>query len=334
MAKPTRKTVNQLPFEKQPRKRFVKKDAPTSDAFGKKPEERTVNELLDSGMVIVDKPSGPNSHQVSAYVKQMFTITKSGHSGTLDPHVTGVLPVALGRGTRIVDALLSAGKEYVALMHLHKPVAKAKIEQVFVQFKGRIKQLPPVRSAVKRQQRYRTIYYIELLDFQDQDVVFRVGCQAGTYIRKLIHDMGEALGVGAHMLELRRTQAGPFKEHQAVILQDLKDALVFYQQGKEEYLKKHLLPIEAGVQHLAKIWVFDTTVDSICHGASLKVPGVSQLESFDVDETVAIMTLKNELVATATTRMNAKEVMKKQKGVVVKLAQVFMKPRTYPRVEK
>ena len=320
-----------LPFEQAKRKISVKKEAETSKKYGKRPEDRTVQELLRSSVINVDKPSGPNSHQVSAYVKQMLKQTKAGHSGTLDPKVTGVLPVAIGTGTRIADSLLSAGKEYVALMHLHKEVDKKILEKTFQNFTGRIKQLPPVRSAVKRQERYRTIYYITLLEIDGQDVLFRVGCQAGTYIRKLIHDIGQELGVSAHMTELRRTQAGPFKEEDLITLQDLKDAFVFHEQGKDKLLKKILRPIELGVKHLPRIWVMDTTVDPICHGSNLKIPGISKLENFDVEESVAIMTLKDELIAVGITRMNSKQVMKENKGVVLKLSQVFMKPGTYPR---
>ncbi len=324
-----------LPFEREKRKAFTKKKAETSPKFGKVPEERSAEELLESGIVVIDKPSGPTSHQVSAYVKQILSQTKTGHSGTLDPKVTGVLPIAIGRGTRVVESLLSAGKEYVALMHFHKAVEEKKILEAFASFVGRIKQLPPVKSAVKRQERWRKIYYIEILSIKGQDVLFRVGCQAGTYIRKLIHDIGQSIGIGAHMAELRRTKAGPFSEKNICTLQELKDAIFFFKNRQnQELLKKFLLPIEKGVEHLSKIWVFDTTVNTVCHGASLKVPGISMFESFDVGETVAVMTLKNELIATGETRMNSKEVIKTDKGIVLKLSQVFMKPETYPKLDK
>jgi H/ACA ribonucleoprotein complex subunit 4 len=182
-----------------------------SQKFGKRPSERTTKELLENGIVNIDKPSGPSSHQVSAYVKYILRVKKSGHAGTLDPRVTGVLPVAIGRGTRVVQALLPSGKTYVCVMHVHKDIPEESIREAFIHYIGKIKQLPPVKSAVKRQVRERNIYALELLDMQHQDVLFTADVQAGTYIRKLCHDMGEYLGCGAHMVELRRTRAGPFR---------------------------------------------------------------------------------------------------------------------------
>ena len=164
----------------------------------------------------------------------------------------------------------------------------------------------------------------------------RIGCQAGTYIRKLLHDIGQALNTGAHMAELRRTKAGPFKESSSIDLMTLKDAFVFYKDlGKEEGIKKAIQPIEAGVDHLPKVWVFDTTVDSLCHGANLHVPGISKVESdIQVDEIVAIMSLKGELVSLGQVKMISKDMIKKEKGLAVNVRKVFMLPGTYPKIEK
>ncbi len=186
--------IMKLPFEKIERKLIIRKKAVTSAKFGKFPQHRSVEEHINLGIVNIDKPAGPTSHQVSAYVKKILNIKKSGHSGTLDPSVTGVLPVGLQKSTKIIQTLLKAGKEYVCVMHLHKPIPEYKLYQVFEKFTGRIKQLPPIKSSVKRQLRERTIYYIKILEVQDQDVLFQVGCQAGTYIRKLcVHPNTEIL---------------------------------------------------------------------------------------------------------------------------------------------
>ena len=325
-----------MPFEKIKRDILERRASVTAQKYGKKPEERTIEELLERGIVNVDKPKGPTSHQVSAYVRDIFGLKKSGHSGTLDPKVTGVLPVALGSSTRIVQALLVAGKEYVCLMHLHNPVEETKIKDCLDSFVGKIKQLPPIKSAVKRQWRFRKIYYIELLGIEGQDVLFKVGCQAGTYIRKLCHDMGEKLGTGAHMAQLRRTKAGPFNESTIVSLYDLKDAYVFYKEdGDETLLRKFVQPIENAVAHLPKMWVHDTTVDTLCHGADLAVPGVAKVETdIQVDELVAIMTLKDELIAFGEAKMISNDVVKKDRGVCVRIHKVFMMPGTYPKMQK
>lgn len=324
-----------LPFEKIKREILVRKQAETSPKFGKKPEERTTPEHIKNGIVNIDKPAGPTSHQVSGYVKQILHLNKAGHSGTLDPNVTGVLPVALGDATKVVQALLPAGKEYVCIMHLHDDYSEEKIRNICASFVGKIKQLPPLKSAVKREIRWRKIYYLEILEIDGREVLFRVGCQAGTYIRKLCYDIGEALGSKAHMQELRRTKAGCFKEENLCTLQDLADAFWYWkEEHNDALLRKLVLPMEAGVGHLPKIWVFDTTVDSICHGASLKVPGISKVESdIQVDDFVAVMTLKNELVAFGKTQMISKEMQKKESGIAVRLERVFMEPNLYPKMQ-
>ena len=324
-----------LPFERIARDRIVRLEAQTSEKFGIDPSKRPVQELLQYGIVNLDKPAGPTSHQVSSYVQKILHITKDGHSGTLDPGVTGILPVALGKGTRVVQSLLTAGKEYVCLMRLHQERSEKDVREVLERFTGKIKQLPPVKSAVKRQWRHRNIYYNEFLDMDGPEVLFRVGCQAGTYIRKLCHDMGTELGCGAHMQELRRTKAGPFKEDSTLVtLHDLKDAYAYYKQdGDESHLRKAILPLEAAVGHLPKVVVLDSTVDSVCHGATLKVRGVSWVEAnIQVGELVAIMTLKGELIAVGEARMISREIASKESGVAVKSSQVFMAPGTYPKM--
>jgi H/ACA ribonucleoprotein complex subunit 4 len=328
--------MGKLPFERREKTILVKKESETSPKYGKPPASRSTAELIQSGIVIIDKPDGPSSHQVSAYVKQILKLDAAGHSGTLDPAVTGVLPVALGSGTRIVQSLLTAGKEYVCLMHLHKEVPEEKLRQVIQdQFVGKIKQLPPIKSAVKRQWRFRKVYYIDILDIQGQDVLFVVGCQAGTYIRKLCHDIGTALGVGAHMAQLRRSKAAGFTESHIATLQDLIDGLHYYKEERNEKpLRNILLPIESGVNHIPKIWVHDSAVDALCNGVQLKLPGISKLDSdIQAEDLVAVMTLKEELVLVGQALMPSKTMMG-EKGIAVKTQQVFMKTGTYPKQDR
>ena len=325
-----------LPSEKLKRTVLVRKEAETSPKYGCDPNKRPIATLVQYGVINIDKPQGPTSHQVSSYVQNILKLSKSGHSGTLDPKVTGLLPVAVGRATKVVQALLIAGKEYVAVMHLHKPISEKEIQDGMMKFVGRIKQLPPVKSSVKRQWRHRTVYYLDIMEIDGQDVLFSVGCQAGTYIRKLIHDMGIALGTKAHMVELRRTKAGPFDESTLCTLQDIHDAYWYYtEQGNEKFISHIIQPPEHAVMHLPKVWVFDTTVNTLCHGADLKVPGISKVESdIQVGEMIAIMTLKNELVALGTTTLISKDMEKLEHGIAVKTEKVFMEPGTYPKMEK
>lgn len=303
---------------------FIKKEAIGN--FGKNPEDRTTEEIINYGIVNIDKPKGPTSHQTSDYVKKILKISKAGHSGTLDPQVSGVQPIALGKATRIVQFLLTAPKEYVCVMYLHKEIDEQKLREIGQQFIGKIKQLPPVKSAIKRQIREREIYEFEIMEIKRREVLFRVKCQAGTYIRKLCHDLGQALDTGAHMVELRRTQAGPFTERDTLItLNDLDDAIHFYrEENNDKFLRYCIQPVESALKHISKCWIFDTTIQSITHGRALAVPGISKLENFRKGETVAIMTLKNELVAIGEAVMSGVEINTKDKGIAVKVQKVFM----------
>ncbi|MCG2718855.1 MAG: RNA-guided pseudouridylation complex pseudouridine synthase subunit Cbf5 [Nanoarchaeota archaeon] len=324
-----------LPFEKIEREIMVKRESETDKRYGKKPEERTVKELLDYGAINLNKPEGPTSHQVSDYMQRILGLKKAGHSGTLDPGVTGVLPIALGRSTKIVQTLLKSGKEYVCLMHLHKELTQSKIQKSVKSFVGKIKQKPPVRSAVKRELREREVYYLNIHEIDGKEVLFKIGCQAGTYIRKIAHDWGKKLGVGAHMAQLVRTKAGPFNDEDWVTFHDIKDAYEVYKEGNEEPLKKLIHPIEDAVEHLPMIWVVDTAVDTLCHGADLSTPGISKLhDKIKKDDMVAIMTLKGELIGLGDSLMTSKEMMKEEKGIAVKTKKILMEPGIYPKFTK
>jgi len=322
-----------LPFEKQKRDVVIKKDEKTNDEFGCPPEFRKTETIINYGIVNIDKPSGPSSHQVSAYVKEILGIEKAGHSGTLDPKVTGVLPVALGEATKANRIMLSAGKEYIAIMHLHKQIEPSIVKEKLESYVGKIKQKPPLRSAVKRIEREREIYYIKVLEIEDKDVLFKIGAEAGTYIRKFIFDFGRELGIGAHMSQLRRTKAGPFNEKTMFTLQDLKDAFYYYkEEHKEKFLRKIIQPVENAFLHLPKVWVLDSAVDSICHGANLNIPGISKLNTgIKKSDLVAIFTLKNEIIAYGISQLTTEEILNNNKGFAVKAERVFMKPGTYKK---
>ena len=325
-----------LPFENLNRGILVKRASETSPKFGHDPNSRPMELHIEYGIVNIDKPRGPTSHQVSAYVQQIMGISKAGHSGTLDPNVTGSLVVAMSKATKVVQGLLKAGKEYVGIMHVHKDVDEKLLRAACESFVGDIRQLPPIKSAVKRQERTRTIYYFEIMEIDGREVLFRTGTEAGTYIRKLLHDIGQKLRTGAHMIELRRTKVGPFDESTMVTLQELSDAVWRYKnKGDEAMLRKMVQPMEKAAGHLPKIWIMDTTVDSLCHGAQLKIPGIAKLNAdIEKGQMVAIMTLKEELVAIAQALMDSREIKKNERGIAAKTERVFMEPGVYPKVEK
>jgi H/ACA ribonucleoprotein complex subunit 4 len=321
-----------LPSE-QKRELVHKAEATTSHLHGCAPENRPMRQYIEMGVVNLDKPAGPTSHEVTAWVKDILELKKAGHSGSLDPVVTGVLPIMLGRATKTVAALRLSGKEYICLMTLHEEVPEKKVRKVCKGFNGPIFQMPPIISAVKRAVRVRNIYYLEVLDVKDKSVLMRVGCEAGTYMRKLCHDIGVALGCGAHMQELRRTKTGPFREDTLVTLQDLKDAYVFWKEdGDECFLREVVRPMEEGLSHLPKIVIRDSAVDAVCRGAAIAVPGVLSFDSnIEKDDDICLFTLKGEGVALCKAVMGSGEILENTHGIVATTERVIMDAGTYPQ---
>ena len=324
-----------LPSDKK-RKRLIKVEAKTNENYGKKPSERTVKELLCNGMINLDKTNGPTSHQIDSWIKQILGVEKVGHGGTLDPNATGVLPIGIGDAAKALQVLLPGGKEYVGVMSLHKNVDEKKIIEVCKGFVGEITQMPPLRSAVKRVRRKRQIYYLDVLQIKNRDVLFRVGCESGTYVRTICFDIGKKLKTGAHLAELRRTRVAHLSEDDSVFLQDLKDAFVFYKDEKEEKsLIEIIYPVEYLFESIPKIVIRDSAVDAVCHGASLAVPGVVEVDSdIKKDDMVGIFTLKGEVVAIAKSLISSDEILQKDTGICASLERVLMKKGTYPSIWK
>lgn len=297
---------------------------------------KEVERLLGSGVINMDKPQGPTSHQVSAWARKMLDAERAGHGGTLDPRVTGVLPIALNRATKALGALLYGDKEYVGVLHLHQDVKEERVRDVMKDFVGEIYQVPPVRAAVKRRRRTRWIYELEPLEFQGRNALFRVRSESGTYIRTLCVDIGEALGVGGHMADLRRTRSAGFSEDESVPLQDVLDAYVYWKEDRDpSHLREVILPMESLLSHLARVTVKDSAVDALCHGADLAVPGVSRLDStFVSGDIVAMFTRKGEGIAIGAARLKSSKIVEKDRGVAVNVQRVFMSPGTYPKMWK
>lgn len=293
--------------------------------------------LLNNGVVCLDKPSGPTSHEVATWVRKILGADKAGHSGTLDPVVTGILPMGVGNATKAMQALLPAGKEYVCVMELHNETSEDEIRQVVSEFTGKLYQKPPLRSSVKRVLRVREIYYNHILEIKGRQVLFRVGCEAGTYIRKLCSDIGEALGVGAHMKELRRTRVGKFKEDDYVCtLHDLKDAYHFWTDDKDETeLRKYVLPLETALEHLPYLSIRDSAVNAICHGANLAASGVVNLTTGIMKgDLLALLTLKGEAIGIAHSNFTSDQIAKAKSGIVAVTERIFMERGRYPTLWK
>lgn len=311
-------------------------EEPTDPRYGSLPSERPIKAFLEYGLVPLDKPRGPTSHEIVAWTKKLLGVEKAGHSGTLDPPVSGMLPIGLGQSTRALSLLLLFPKEYRGVMRVHSAVPKKRLDAVVSEFTGEIFQRPPQRSSVSRQTRSRKIHEFELTESQGNLSLFRVLCESGTYIRKLVYDIGEVLGVGATMVELRRTSVGPLTEGSGMVtLHQLNDAMFRLNAGDEAPLRKLVRPIEDCLGGLGRIMIRDSAVDAICHGARLGVPGILSIsEGVKKDDTVVIMSPKRELVAIGKALLPTEEVKGLRRGLVSTTERVVMKAGTYPKLWK
>jgi len=307
----------------------------TNDNYGHYPDKRPIQELLYYGLVLVDKPAGPTSHEVVAWVKRILEIEKAGHSGTLDPGATGLLPLGLGEGTKALSVLLLGPKEYYALARIHSHISVDRLKHVMQDFTGEIYQRPPQRSAVRRVTRIRTVYKFDYLENHDRLVLMRILCQAGTYIRKIIYDIGEVMSPGATMVELRRTRVSNLSEQNGdlVKLHDLADGYQRFKESKDdEKLRRLILPIERCLEGIRGVTVRDTAVDALCHGAPLAVPGmVAVPKDLRVGELVGVYTLKGEVVGLGQAAMTKEEIEQNARGIAFVMKRLIMKPGTYPK---
>lgn len=312
-------------------------EEPTDPAHGWRPAERPVAELLKYGLIPLDKTTGPTSHEEVSWVRRLTGADKAGHSGTLDPGVSGMLPIGLGRATKALGLLLLFPKEYVGVMRIHSSVPREQVDRVIAEFTDEIYQRPPQRSSVKRETRTRRIYELEVLEQKGNLFLLRCVCQAGTYIRKLFYDMGEVLAVGATMVELRRTKVGPLDEAKGIVtLHELDIALQKWKDsGDESELRRVVWPIESCLDGIKKAVVKDSAVDAVCHGAMLAIPGVISLsKGIAKGETVVLLTAKGELIGIAEASMTTEEVQAQPKGIAFPVRRVIMDQGSYPKMWK
>ncbi|CAL1280087.1 unnamed protein product [Larinioides sclopetarius] len=315
----------------------VKSSHYTPTDSGSSPLKRPINLYLESGFINLDKPSNPSSHEVVAWTKRILEVSKTGHSGTLDPKVTGCLVVCLGRATRLVKSQQGAGKEYVAAFKLHNtPDEPVRVKTILEGMIGALFQRPPLISAVKRQLRIRTIYDIKLLQYQVENNlgIFWVSCEAGTYVRTLCVHLGLSLGTGAQMVELRRVRSGIQSEKENLYtLHDVLDAMWLYKNHKDDtYLRRVVQPLEALLVTHKRIIVKDTAVNAICYGAKVMLPGVLRYENgIEINDEIVFMTSKGEAIALGIALMTTSTMCTCDHGTVAKLKRVVMERDTYPR---
>ncbi|WP_123533687.1 RNA-guided pseudouridylation complex pseudouridine synthase subunit Cbf5 [Halosimplex salinum] len=253
------------------------------------PDERSVDDLLEFGVVNLDKPPGPSAHQVAAWVRDMAGVERAAHAGTLDPKVTGCLPMLLGDATRMAQVFDDSVKEYVAVLELHGPTP-ADLEAVLAEFEGNVYQKPPKKSAVVRRLRSREIFSLDVLEVEGRQALLRVRCESGTYIRKLCHDVGLALGTGAHMGHLRRTTTGSFDDANLVSLYDLADALAWADDGDSAPLREVVQPAERALVDLPSATIAESAARQVAEGAPVYAPGLIDVDDVFRGDLVACYT--------------------------------------------
>ncbi len=302
--------------------RYLEEDKETSEGLNL--------DMPRGGIIAVDKPRGPSSHEVAAWVRDMLGMP-CGHGGTLDPDVSGVLLVMVGRAARLAPVILSHEKEYIALLRLHGDATEEQIRKTAQEFVGKNYQRPPLRSAVARALRIRTMYEIDVLDIDGRDVLLRVRCEAGTYIRSLCRHMGFAIGTGGQMVELRRIRSGGYDETMCCNLHTLKDAVERAKQGDRDELLSYIHLPESVLEGIPTVTIRDTAVDALCHGASLAGVGITAADSFAKNTDVAVMTAQGELVCIGTALAPSDAIVPGATGIVIRPKMVIMQAGTYPK---
>lgn len=314
--------------------RIVIDESPAKTSrHGKIPSERGLEALMEAGVILVDKPPGPSSHQLASWARDILGLKRLGHGGTLDPFATGALTLLLGKATRLTEVVLSGNKTYIAVLKIDSSISSRQVEEVLERFSGEIYNVPPLESAVKIRVRTRTIQEIKLLESDQEDGLHTVSvsCQAGTYIRTLARDIGLMLGTPCVLSELHRHSTGSFEQSSLCTMQQLADAAMLAEEGDEEALCRLIAPVERILGSIPGVWVRDSAIASICHGAPLAVPGVVSLDSaMSAGDKTVIWSAKGEAIAVGEMIVDSSDVPNMTEGELVKPKIVLMDKDEYP----
>jgi H/ACA ribonucleoprotein complex subunit 4 len=287
--------------------------------------------LAEGAFLLIDKPRGPSSHQVTAWARDLLGVATAGHAGTLDPNVSGLLWIGSGPALKLLPLVLEFPKRYIGVVTFHARVPARELARLAEEFTGPVFQTPPVRSAVKRERRVRTIHRLRLVESDGPRTIVDVVADSGTYVRTLAVDLGEALGVGAHLEELRRIATGPFDEGAALSLTALADAVEAHRAGDPAPLLRALHPIREVWQEFPTIVLKDGAASAIAHGAGLASGGIARVaRPFARGHHVALVSGAGELVATGVARYDAAEATHVPHGWVVGGTRVFVDPARFP----
>jgi predicted rRNA pseudouridine synthase len=268
-----------------------------------------IKKKINNGFIIVDKPTNISSHELSSYIGKWLNV-KAGHSGTLDPNVSGVLIVGLGKATRLLRFLTEQQKTYVCLMRTDKELSEEQIRALFKRYETKIWQTPPEKSAVAKKPRLRQIYKLELLELKKDLVLFKAVVEKGTYIRVLCKQLN------GQMLDLRRINAAGIDEEQCVVMQKIYKAIKDYNKGSIEELDKIIkTPSEIFMMSsIQKIYVNKKAAENIKKGAPLYAPGILRDKTKEIKKGIAAIFFYQDLISL----MEVVDDKIKEKGLVAK----------------
>ena len=307
----------------------------TNADFGCIPEERPLEQLLKSGVIVVEKPRGPTSHQLTAWARDLLGISKIGHGGTLDPFATGLLTLLLGKATRLTDIVLRGDKTYAGVLRFGRPVDELELEELLSKLEGVIYNVPPLESAVKIQVRTRTIQSLRVIEVDPDSKIaaFELSCSAGTYVRTHAKDIGLLLGTSCELTELHRSHTGSFSQEMACTMQQLADAaFLYHEHGEDGALRKLISPVESLLSRLPLITIKDGAAAALSHGAPLARPGViSAQKGVSEGTAVQLRTVKGEAVSVAMMKVDSDSLSDMSAGEVAVAKSVLMEPGTYPQ---
>jgi H/ACA ribonucleoprotein complex subunit 4 len=308
-------------------------NAVTSPDHGCAPADRSIDQLFESGFILLDKAPGPSSHQISAWARDMMGLEKLGHGGTLDPFATGLLPLLAGKAMRLTGRILTHDKSYLAILKIGREVERTELDEKMSQLTGKVYNVPPEISAVRVQVRTRKISRFEILDFDGTTILTHIECEAGTYVRTMARDLGLLLDSPVELKELRRPSSGEFSLSQAITMQQLADAYWLWKEnGDSSAIIRILHPVEDMLSGVPKIVIKDGAAAALSHGAPLLRPGVVSIpDDLGVGNEVLLVTMKGEAVALANLVQPSKVIPEMTQGEVAKPNCVLMKEDTYPR---
>jgi H/ACA ribonucleoprotein complex subunit 4 len=284
----------------------------------------SMEELLRRSIVLVDKPSGPNCRTVDDRVKSILKRKKTGHSGTLDSKVTGLLLVALDEAVKIMPFLVGSDKTYEGIIYLHEDVEMDDLGKFIKEnFVGEIIQVPPLRSRVARKPRKRIVYSFNLIKKKGKDIYFETEVEAGTYIRKLVHDIGEKFGVGMHMKSLRRINVGKFSVDNAVRLEKLWEAYKAYESGNNSPLERALLPVEKVLEGEKRVLVKKEFVEKAKNGSPVYWEYIEKIDNGIKKGSRVVLIYDEKIFGIGVAKMGSKD-MPGIKSSVVKTDRILL----------